>query len=75
MEGGGSWADVIQALYDHGHTPDAVMGYTLAQVRGFTEAIKRREKAMFMQQIVAARMAQYDNKGFKAAMKRLREDG
>lgn len=69
------WADVIQALYDHGHTPDAVMGYTLAQVRGFTEAIKRREKAMFMQQITAARLAQQDAKSFKSAMKRLAKDG
>ncbi len=39
------------------------------------EQIKRREKAAFMQQIMAARMAQYDAKGFKAAMKRLKDDG
>jgi len=44
-------------------------------VKAFTEAIKRREKAMYMQQITAARMAQFDSKGFKAAMKRLKDDG
>jgi hypothetical protein len=41
-------------------------------VKGFTAAIEKREKAMYIQQITAARIAGYDNKGFKSAMKRLK---
>jgi hypothetical protein len=42
-------------------------------VRTFTDAIQKREKALYMQAITAARMAQYDDKGFKAAMKVLKD--
>jgi hypothetical protein len=44
-------------------------------VRIFTKSIQNREKALYMQAITAARMAQYDDEGFKAAMKRLKDDG
>jgi hypothetical protein len=44
-------------------------------VRTFADAIQRREKALYMQAITAARMAQYDSKQFKKAMKALKEDG
>lgn len=50
-----------------------IRGYTMAQFRWYLEACERREKAMYMQQITAARMAQYDDKGFKAAIKRLND--
>jgi hypothetical protein len=35
------------------------------------DAIRRREKTAFAQQVMAARIAQYDKKNFKAALKGL----
>ena len=55
----------------HGHRLEDVSFYTLAQVRLFVEAIARRERAVHLQQITAARMAQFDAKGFKAALAEL----
>lgn len=62
-------------MISNGHTLEAIRDYTLAQVRTFTDAMQKREKALYMQAIAAARMAQYDSKQFKKAMKALKEDG
>lgn len=38
----------------------------------FVDAVARREEAEHLQRITAARMAQFDSKGFKAAIEGLK---
>lgn len=47
------------------------MGYTLAQVRGYLGAIGRHEQMQARQQLMLARAAQADGKGFDAVWKAL----
>ena len=46
----------------HGHTLEAVKGYTLAQVRAFVAAIERQERERRLGDAIAGRMAQADGK-------------
>jgi uncharacterized protein (UPF0335 family) len=58
-------------LIAHGHTLDAIKGYTLAQVRAFMRAIERLNSERKIGEAVSARMAQADGKAFKDYIKRL----
>ena len=59
----------------HGHTLEAVKGYTLAQVRAFVAAIERQERERRLGDAIAGRMAQADGKAWKAYVKGLRRGG
>lgn len=48
--------------------PD-ILGYTLEQFRAFVAEVERRERQEFIRDATAARMAQFDGDGFKAAIK------
>jgi hypothetical protein len=58
-------------LIAHGHTPEAVRGYTLGQVRAFLRAIERLTSERRYGEAMAARMAQADGKAFKGYIKTL----
>lgn len=58
-------------MISNGHRLEDVRFYTVAQVRLFVEAIARRERGEHLQQITAARMAQFDAKSFRAALSEL----
>jgi hypothetical protein len=62
-------------LIAHGHTPDAVHGYTLAQVRAFLRAIERMNSERRQGDALALRMAQADGKAWKRYMKGLENGG
>lgn len=68
---GDPWVDGIQALIAAGHPLEKIGDYTVAQYKAFLEAIARSQKAEFMKLVSACRMAQYDDKSFKAAIKGL----
>lgn len=55
----------------HGHTLDAIRGYTLAQVRAFLRSIERLNAERRIGEAVSARMAQADGKAFKGYIRAL----
>jgi hypothetical protein len=58
-------------LIAHGHSLDAIKGYTLAQVRAFLKAIERINSDRRVGEAIAARMAQAEGKAFKSYIKTL----
>jgi hypothetical protein len=58
-------------LIAHGHSLDAIKGYTLAQVRAFLKAIERINSDRRVGEAIAARMAQAEGKAFKSYIKSL----
>ncbi|MGD9599934.1 MAG: hypothetical protein AB7P94_16850 [Steroidobacteraceae bacterium] len=62
-------------LIAHGHTPDAVHGYTLAQVRAFLRAIERMNSERRYGEALAMRMAQADGKVWGRYMRGLKNGG
>lgn len=58
-------------LIAHGHPPDAIHGYTLAQVQAFLRAIERLNSERRLGDALAVRMAQADGKAWKKYMKGL----
>jgi len=48
-----------------------VRGYTLAQLRAFTEAAERGRRRALRDQVVNLRAAKYDKKSFKDYLKKL----
>jgi hypothetical protein len=58
-------------LIAHGHTFDAINGYTLRQVHAFLRAIERLNSEQRVGQAIAARMAQAEGKAFKNYIKSL----
>lgn len=59
----------------HGHSLDAIRGYTLAQVSAFIASIERQERERRLGDTIAARMSQADGKAWKAYVKGLRRGG
>lgn len=51
---------------ERGHRLDDVRGYTLRQLRAFTEAAGRARRRELRDDVVNLRAAQYDKNGFKA---------
>jgi hypothetical protein len=58
-------------LIAHGHSLEAIKGYTLAQVRAFLKAIERINSDRRVGEAIAARMAQAEGKAFKSYIKTL----
>lgn len=58
-------------LIAHGHTLDAVKGYTIAQVAEFLGAIERMTAEKRIGDAVTARMAQAEGKAWKGYLKQL----
>lgn len=58
-------------LVAHGHTLDAIKGYTLGQVGAFLRGIERMNAERRLGEAMAARMAQTDGKAFKGYIKTL----
>lgn len=58
-------------LIAHGHSLEAIRGYTLAQVRAFLFAIERMNSDRRIGEAVAVRMAQAEGKAFKGYIKTL----
>lgn len=69
--GGWDWADTIQCLISGGHQLAEIRGYTIAQCRAFMGAIERRNAEQRLGDAICARMAQSDDKAFKAYRKAL----
>lgn len=59
----------------HGHSLDAIRGYTLAQVSAFISSIERQERERRLGDAIAARMAQADGTDWKVYVKGLRRGG
>lgn len=66
-----TWADTLQLLIEHGHVLSEIRGYTLRQVRAFSEAAGRAKRRAMADHAAIARAAQYDKKDFEAFMKKL----
>jgi len=62
-------------LIAHGHTFDAINGYTLAQVRAFLRAVERMNSERRIGEALALRMAQADGKAWKQYMRGLKNGG
>ncbi len=58
-------------LIAHGHTLDAIKGYTIGQVQGFLGAIERMTAEQRIGDAVSARMSQAEGKAWKGYLKQL----
>ena len=67
-----SWETILQCLIEHGHTFEAIKGYTLAQARGFLAQGFKREREQMAQRIQAAAFAMADGKSVQKVVKELR---
>jgi hypothetical protein len=71
-QGDWGWADCIQALIERGHTLADVRGYTLQQVRLFTQAALRARRRELAEDLFNARVAgMYDESGFTTYLGKL----
>lgn len=73
MENAGrwDWSDAIQLLIEHGHSFQEVKGYTLRQLRSFTEAAERAQRRHLVDQAHNLRAANLEPDPFKAYIKTL----
>lgn len=67
------WADCIQSLVERGHSLSDVRGYTLAQLRAFSEAADRARRMELADTLTIQRAATYATADFNALLKRLTE--
>ena len=67
-----SWAQIAQRLVEHGHTWDAIQGYTLPQARAFLMESLRLESEALAREIQASNFAMADPKDVNRAVKELR---
>lgn len=67
-----AWEAILQRLIEHGHTFEAIKGYTLAQARGFLTQAFAREREAFAQSIQAAAFSLVDGKSVQKVVKELR---
>ena len=63
------WADTVQLLIERGHTLQDVRGYTLGQLRTFTEAAERAKRRELADQVVNLRAAKYPKQEFNAYLR------
>ncbi len=58
-------------LIAHGHTVEAIRGYTIGQAREFIGAIERMNAQRRIGEAITARMAQADGKAWRGYIRRL----
>lgn len=61
----------MTVLIAHGHSLDAIKGYTIAQVWAFLRSIERLNSDRRIGDAMSARMAQADGKAFKGYIRAL----
>ena len=67
-----SWAQIAQRLVEHGHTWDAIQGYTLPQARAFLMEALRMESEVLAREIQASSFSMASEKDVNRAVKELR---
>jgi hypothetical protein len=63
----------MQFLIGHGHSLEAIRGYTLFQLKQFTAAAQRQERRQLRDRLVVARAAQYEKSDYKKFMQALED--
>ena len=61
-------------MIEHGHSLQDVRGYTLGQLRSFTEAAERAHRRDLADQLATLKAATYPKKEFNAYLKALLHD-
>jgi len=67
-----SWAQIVQRLVEHGHSFDAIRGYTLSQARALLGECFRQEAECLARDIQAASFSMADQTSVEKAVKGLR---
>jgi hypothetical protein len=70
-EEGYSWAKIIQCLVEHGHSFEAIQGYTLSQARALLGECFRMESEALAREIQAAAFSMASSESVEKAVKGL----
>jgi gamma-glutamylcysteine synthetase len=64
----------VQLLIERGHSFTEVKGYTLRQLREFTDAAERARRRAMVDDLVNLRASQYDKNSYRDYLRKLSTD-